>query len=946
MKIIDITNFIIIFAHNTKNCMKHLHLNILLLLALLFPFSAQAYRPEIRSFSKKVYKGGAQNWEIVQGGSGSLYFANSEGVLEYDGSRWWLHGVRNLTDVRSVFYDSAKDRLLAGASNEVCSYTVQDGLFQYISLLDSLSLPALGEIWNLRVLGESVVFRESQIIRILDGPSSRSFSYDGKIDCLEIVGSRLYFSVRGEGLFSMLESEEPQLVCSLPPDLNVRAILSYGEAVLLVTESGGVLTLENGSTEPLAMPVFSDNVFCAALQGDLLALGTVSEGLYVYNMKDRGVLHLNADTGLQRNTILSAFFDRSGNLWLGLNNGIDEVLLSEPVWDMFNGEDRYGAGYASARFGDRLYLGTSQGLFYLDYDGTADQLFNPVHSVPGIRWQVWSLDVIGTSLVCSHDKGVRIIYADGSQDDIPLNGSWRVEPLSAHPGYLLGSTYDHLYVLHYDNGRWKFAGYPSGFDDASKSFAEAPDGRIWFGHWVKGLFRLSFSAGMEKVDRAESFSEADGFPTSHNNYPNHYGKGIVFSTEGGFYTFDNSTGKARWDGELNLLFGGTPLVVSVTESPGGQRFFSSGSLQGLERHGVLDTLRLRRLSQRRILGFDNNTFLSEDMLLVNTEDGFSLINTNLLRQSPGAGFPLYIRQVSLTDGGNETPLLNGRRPASGAEIRIGPDTHSVRFLYVCPEFSSDDAVEYRCRLEGYDREWTGYRPDNSREYTNLPPGTYTFRVEARNAGTGETSADNVVLRIAAPWYQSVWMYLVYAALIIGAFIGLGVLVHRVSDRRAQELARKRESELEKARMVNDMQKQADDLAASTMNVIRKNQMLQAIDAELHKLEGADSEQRRILLRRLHREIVENIEHDDDWQKFSQHFDFVYDNYLKRLSKRFPSLTRGDLRLCAYLKMDLSSKEIAPLMNMTIRSVEMTRHRLRKKLGLTREDNLGSFLQNF
>ena len=95
--------------------------------------------------------------------------------------------------------------------------------------------------------------------------------------------------------------------------------------------------------------------------------------------------------------------------------------------------------------------------------------------------------------------------------------------------------------------------------------------------------------------------------------------------------------------------------------------------------------------------------------------------------------------------------------------------------------------------------------------------------------------------------------------------------------------------------------------------------------------------------RMREEIDSNIRHDDDWKKFERNFDIVYDEYLTRLGNTFPELTVSDKKLCAYLKMGLSSKEIAPLLNLTYRSVEMTRYRLRKKLNLTRDQNLIDFL---
>ena len=147
----------------------------------------------------------------------------------------------------------------------------------------------------------------------------------------------------------------------------------------------------------------------------------------------------------------------------------------------------------------------------------------------------------------------------------------------------------------------------------------------------------------------------------------------------------------------------------------------------------------------------------------------------------------------------------------------------------------------------------------------------------------------------------------------------------------------------------DLDHKAQDLAASTMNVIRKNETLLSIDKNLAKVIEYMAEDRNKSLKilgKIRSEIKENIQHDDIWQQFEGNFDIVYNELLKRLGERFPNLTVSDKKMCAYLKMDLSSKEIAPLLNMTVRSIEMTRYRLRKKLGLRREESLTEFLQNF
>jgi len=133
-----------------------------------------------------------------------------------------------------------------------------------------------------------------------------------------------------------------------------------------------------------------------------------------------------------------------------------------------------------------------------------------------------------------------------------------------------------------------------------------------------------------------------------------------------------------------------------------------------------------------------------------------------------------------------------------------------------------------------------------------------------------------------------------------------------------------------------------------MNLIRKNEILLDISQNLTKVASGINEPDSILreITKMQVDIKHNIEHDNNWKRFAENFDLVYENYLMRLSERFPVLTISDKKLCAYLKMDLSSKDIAPLLNMSFRSVEMSRYRLRKKMELDRDINLSEFLQNF
>ena len=220
--------------------------------------------------------------------------------------------------------------------------------------------------------------------------------------------------------------------------------------------------------------------------------------------------------------------------------------------------------------------------------------------------------------------------------------------------------------------------------------------------------------------------------------------------------------------------------------------------------------------------------------------------------------------------------------------------------------------------------------------------------------------------------MSKWAIAGYAAMIAFIVYLLARAVNEQTEKKAMEMEEKKEAEMleqqkifeEEAKkkeqeivmlrnqtLENDLRHKSQDLANSTMNLIRKNEILIRIKNEVCKIQSdiQDSDSIPKNLRRLQKiqaDIRENIGHDDDWHKFEHNFDSVYDNYLKRLKGVFPKLTAGEMRLCAYLKMNLSSKDIASMMNMSVRSVEMARYRLRQKLGLNRDNNLSDFLQNF
>ena len=149
----------------------------------------------------------------------------------------------------------------------------------------------------------------------------------------------------------------------------------------------------------------------------------------------------------------------------------------------------------------------------------------------------------------------------------------------------------------------------------------------------------------------------------------------------------------------------------------------------------------------------------------------------------------------------------------------------------------------------------------------------------------------------------------------------------------------------------ELKHKSSELSDSAMNLVRKNDMLQAIDQNMEQLsESVRREETKARLVKkigdIRKEIKMHMNDDDNWNKFEENFNLVYDNFSQKIMEAFPQLKKSDLKLCVYLRMGLSSKEMASLLNTSVRSIETARYRLRKKLDIDTGSNLTDFIQSF
>ncbi|MBN2766055.1 MAG: hypothetical protein JXR27_06740 [Paludibacteraceae bacterium] len=951
----------------------------------IVPTMLFAIHPMVRNFTRKDYKSGTQNWAITQDNNNIMYFANNDGMLMYDGKNWETTPIRNGTNVRSLVFDG-KSRFYASTFNEFGYYKRSAiGSMEYYSLSEELGISALGSnvLFNIHIDSGLVYFQGEKTIYKYDGKNAQALSFEYMIDASAVLHNILFVSSKEAGLF-MLNGSMFVRVSGSEILLNKKVVsllpLSKNK-VLIVTAFDGVYLYDGVTVANFATGIDdflkSNQVFCAATNGDKVVYGTVQRGIAIQDLRDESTMFVNIFSGLQNNTVLSVAFDNTQNLWLGLDKGIDYVLLNSPVTNIFGNNNLYGAGYTSLIKGNKIYFGTNQGLYSSSYPIDNNPMPLQINMIRGMEGQVWSLSEIDNTLFCGDDQGAFIIHADRVERIEGLPGTWNFKNLSQHPDMILGCSYQGLFILKKTEGKWKFSHFLKGsFKESSPLFEEDSDGSIWLSHWQKGLFRLTLNEAKDSITKVVLFDESKGLPAIRNNTMFKVAGEIVFSSERGFFSYNNKLDKMEENTKWNSLFASDPSYMRLHESPSGDVWCVSGRFVGLARKKAdntyeMDSLTYRMLQPKILIGFEHFNFIENEKLLLATEDGFSRIYTGPLKEM---NHTFRVLMTSIT-ALNDKDALQERKIVLynfDQDIELKANFNNVRFDFNAPEYRNEGLIEYSFKLEGYDQNWSDYSFNSFKEYNQLPRGKYVFKLKARDMLDFREAVIFLDFEILPAWYETQLAFGIYIIWGIVILILLIVFINYRSGKGAAEMKKIKEKEMQEQKKIFDEETQAkkreikelknqqlqyelrhksQELASSTMNLIRKNEILLEIVETINKT--TEDIQRntdlKVVVKRLanvERNIRQNIQNDDNWKKFEENFDLVYENYLRRLGESYPDLNITDKKICAYIKMGLSSKDMAPLLNMSVRSIETNRYRIRKKLDLEREVNLSEYLQKF
>ncbi|HSN60168.1 MAG TPA: triple tyrosine motif-containing protein, partial [Ferruginibacter sp.] len=276
-------------------------------------------------------------------------------------------------------------------------------------------------------------------------------------------------------------------------------------------------------------------------------------------------------------------------------------------------------------------------------------------------------------------------------------------------------------------------------------------------------------------------------------------------------------------------------------------------------------------------------------------------------------------------------------------------------------FGYQSILEYSYRMKGFEKNWSEWSKKTEKDYTNLPAGKYTFEVKAKNNLGNESEIAFYSFTILPPWYETTWAKIIYLLLFAAAIYAL----YRWQENKFRIQQEKYEEEQKRLLYIHELERNKveselvalgnekleaeinfknSELASSAMHLVKKGELISKLKGELTQvMKGLENPQATGELKKMIKALSDDDNMDKEWENFTKHFDKVQSDFIVELKEKHPTITGNELKLCAYLRMNLSTKEIAQLMNISVRGVEISRYRLRKKLQIASETSLFDYL---
>ncbi len=947
---------------NGKNIRDfRIKVSFILLLLLGCCYYSVANKPNVVNFYRVVYDAANKNWAVTQDTFGVMYLGNDKGLLEFDGIRWKLHTLPEAEVVRAVAVNS-KNQIFTGGYEEFGLWERDaSGELVYTSLSKDLKKGnglRNDDIWKIIATDQGVYFQSFGHIYTYDYHKVRTVEIEGgPILFLMQVGKDLYIQkIRGM-LCRLADGKLVDIPGSeIFSSTEIRTILPYdGNRCLIGTSGMGLYLFDGQHFTPWAIE-FSNTIKSYELNNGILlknghyVFGTILNGIYEVDKQGAIINHFSTENSLQNNTVLSLFEDRNNNIWAALDRGIGYIQYLRDMDCYTDRSGKVGAVYTAAFFEDKLFLGTNKGVYYLPKSKLeSSNALSYLEIIDGTQGQVWDMKIIGGKLMCGHNKGLLVIDKSLKFTLHDVSGVYNVCPVN----YMNSET---IFLGTYTSAGQFFPDFKRfhRLDNFREPiYRIEPDhlGNIWMEHANKGIYRWHFTEKIDSVRYIESFG---GVP--NDTLPFHLklfklGNRIVFYGNNNFYIYNDIEDRIMKFEELNTFLKDVNDLKVLVQLPAHYSFaIGNECLYKIHYDGhhlqMVDKYNISSYNLSLVNRYENAVALDDSLALICLDDGFLL---HKFRQHTAVDMELqapYIRTVTSNYSGKKKKNLILQ---SGKTVYIPYSENNVTFDFFAKDVFSKN-LHFQYQLSRVGNEWSSPLKINEVTFERLPEGDYTFMLRTVDNLGNASPPTSLHFRILPPWYANSLAYFVYFILFMITMAGIWFMVlRRYRNAHLLKVRMREERRLKKQNrnLQQEIEAKNEELFTQTSFIIQKNDLIVKVKHEIDEFYNSYSGNKilRPLYLKIESLLNKNLDMEEDWKMFLIQFERKHTGFFKKMKEIQPDLTSHELKLCACLKLNLSSKDIASLMNISLRGVENSRYRLRKKLNLSPNQNLNDYFLN-
>lgn len=903
-------------------------------------------RPPIHNFDINDYKAGIQNWGIAYGDN-RVFVANNEGLLEFDGVNWRFYQLPKQTIIRSVAYYDGK--VYTGSYEEFGYWERQPtGILEYHSL-SSLIDPTSYEtesIWGIYQWGNRIIFKSFSSLFIYNDGAIEILQPEMTLLGANVIDDSFYIFGRNHGVFELKDSKLQLLnISESLKEFKVQTMVALSnQQILIGTALNGIFVWDGKNKisrwqHPLSEIVKQNQLNKISINETYIFLGTIKNGVYVLNRSTGQYYNINVHSGLQNNTILGSLINDRGIVWLALDNGISAIPMHFNAYYLNPSNYDIGGVYDMVNYKGETYIATNTGIYISNQQG--------IHFLEGSQGHIWDLTLVDDLIICGHNLGTYQIKEKQWELIALNNGGYDFKPVKRLQNTYIQGNYTGLALYVKQEKQW-VVNQIEGLEFPVKKIVFEKDHIAWVAHPYKGIYRIHFSDDYKKVTKIES-DYNDFFENSYAIKLFKIEGQIAFYNDQKWFVFNPLEENIGGFSSLNTILKSDQHAYPITDPNSSPVVFKRADGTLFVRKHLTDEdsqfyIPNRYYGGHLIKGEERAVVVSDSIVQIALYNDILVVNNQKITAS-SLSFKPKINRI----------LKNGVPQVIDSLLYVKQrDTLSIE---VSTPFLSNNTMVYTI---GEDN--SNYRKVENGEIliTNQNFGRIPISIQSIIKGRLSDKATVITVEVEKPWFLGVWgaVVLIVFLLLLSVFIitiNKYVLIrhkkyldeqfeHQKQLNRKEEALRheKKLNEIQTNQHQQALKSKTKELANTAMEMTKKNEMLMKLKEDLtyFKSEIIDKTRYHKLLSR----IDKHLKDSKDWELFESNFNEIHDSFFKELHKLHPEkLTPKDLKLCAYLKMNLSSKEIAPLMAISIRGVEIHRYRLRKKLELTSDQNMNEYL---